>query len=41
LIKKEQQRAIEEMKFQQGRAAFKEQMILLEQVKSKQVSWFM
>jgi len=38
LNKKEQQRTIEAMKFQQGQAAFKEQIAFLEQIKAKQVS---
>ena len=33
----EQQKLIDEMKFQQGQAAFKEQIALLEQIKAKQV----
>ena len=33
----EQQKLIEDLKFQQSQVAFKEQMTLLEQIKTKQV----
>ncbi len=35
---KEQQKLIEDMKFQQSQVAFKEQIALLEQIKAKQVN---
>ena len=37
---KDQQKLIEEMKFQQSQVAFKEQITLLEQIKAKQVCQF-
>ena len=36
-LTKDQQKLIEDMKFQQNQVAFKEQISLLEQIKAKQV----